>query len=106
MFSTVVGRKVLSHFSFIATPCHYLINCMKDSCCFIDDYCSVIIILSCKSSISYLAAIPSISKRTLGKPARVRKTISLSNIVVYKTATVFHAVDKIVARCNNKTEVA
>jgi len=34
----VVGRKVLSHFSFIVTPCHYLSNCMKDSCCFIDDY--------------------------------------------------------------------
>ena len=45
MFLTVVGRKVLSHFSFIVTACHYLINCMKDSCCFIDD-CSVII-LSC-----------------------------------------------------------
>ena len=43
---TVVGRKALSHFSFIVTHCHYLINCMKDSCCFIDDYCSVII-LSC-----------------------------------------------------------
>jgi len=46
MFLTVVGRKVLSHFSFIVTPCHYLINCIKDSCCFIDDYCSVIL-LSC-----------------------------------------------------------
>jgi len=46
MFLTVVGRRMLSHFSFIVTSCHYLINCMKDSCCFIDDYCSVII-LSC-----------------------------------------------------------
>jgi len=44
MFSTVVGRKVLSHFCFIVTACHYLINYMKDSCCFIDDYCSVIIL--------------------------------------------------------------
>ena len=39
IFLTVVGRKVLSHFSFIVTRCRYLINCMKDSCCFIDDYC-------------------------------------------------------------------
>jgi len=31
---------------FYCHTCHYLINCMKDSCCFIDDYCSVII-LSC-----------------------------------------------------------
>ena len=43
MFLTAVGRKVLSYFSFIVTLCHYLINCIKDSCCFIDDYCSVII---------------------------------------------------------------
>ena len=48
MFLTVVGRRVLGlcHFSFIVTACRYLINYMKDSCCFIDDYCSVII-LSC-----------------------------------------------------------
>jgi len=39
MFLTVVGRKVLSHFSFIVTACRCLINYMKDSCCFIDDYC-------------------------------------------------------------------
>ena len=45
-FRHVFNCCVLSHFSFIVTPCHYLINCMKDSCCFIDDYCSVII-LSC-----------------------------------------------------------
>ena len=43
---TAVGSKVFSHFSFIVTACRYLINYMKDSCCFIEDYCSVII-LSC-----------------------------------------------------------
>jgi len=30
----------------IVTHCRYLINYMKDSCCFIDDYCTVIM-LSC-----------------------------------------------------------
>jgi len=43
VFLAVVGRKALSHFSFTVTACRYLINYIKDSCCFIDDYCSVII---------------------------------------------------------------
>ena len=43
IFLTVVGRKVLSHFSFVVTPCHYLINCMKDSCCFIVTPCHYLI---------------------------------------------------------------
>jgi len=64
MFSTVVGRKVLSHFSFIVTPCHYLINCMKDSCCFIDDYCSVIIVLRT------LAGLPRVRFEMLGIAAK------------------------------------
>ena len=43
---TAAGKKVLNNFSFIVRACRYLMYYMKDSCCFIDDYYSVII-LSC-----------------------------------------------------------
>jgi len=46
---TAVGRKVLSHFSFIVTTCRYLINYRKT-----DDYSSVIIIIVLRT----LAGLP------------------------------------------------
>ena len=67
MLLTVVGRKVLSHFSFIVTPCHYLINCMKDSCCFIDDYCTV---LSDNIVLRTLAGLPRVRFEMLGIAAK------------------------------------
>jgi len=51
--------------------------------------------------ISYLAAIPNISKRT--SPAKVRRTILSLQKVSYRTATVFHLQDKISAEFDNKT---
>jgi len=72
-----VGRKVLNRLSFIVTACRYFINYTKDSCCFIDDYFSVI-------AFRTLAGLPGVAFKMLG--------IAATRDLHYSTETAKNAV--------------